>query len=49
MYAEMTMNQILGISKGLEIRGIKAKYNAEEGASLTGKDGIKYEKKWVKK
>jgi len=47
-YGRMTMNQIFGISRGLEIRGIKAKYNADEGVSVRGA-GVKYEHKKVKK
>ncbi|HPI02300.1 MAG TPA: hypothetical protein PKZ78_00545 [Candidatus Goldiibacteriota bacterium] len=44
----MTVHQILGLSKGIEIRNIKAEYNAEEGVSMNGK-GVKYVKKTVKK
>lgn len=44
----MTMPQIMGLSRGMEIRGIKAKYDAEEGVNMAGK-GVKYEKKQVKK
>jgi hypothetical protein len=44
----MTVHQILGLSKGIEIRNIKSEYNAEEGASMRGA-GVKYVKKTVKK
>ena len=42
------MRQMSGLSRGIEIRGIKAKYNADEGVSVRGA-GVKYEHKKVKK
>jgi len=48
IYSRMTVHQVLGLSKGIEIQGIKAEYNAEEGISMSG-SGVKYVKTTVKK